>query len=150
MLHKFVEQIERLLTVAVVVLLGGAVSRGILADIGWVEVGVAVAFLLIIRPLAGWIGLTPGKTGPRERAVIAFFGVRGVGSLFYIAYALQEGDFPGGDRLWAIVSLVVVGSILIHGIAATPAMTFLDRRRRRAAAIAGDRDGDGGVATTPV
>ncbi|WP_106211629.1 cation:proton antiporter [Glaciihabitans tibetensis] len=147
-LHKFVEQIERLLTVAVVILLGGAVARGLLADIGWPEIAVALAFLLIIRPLAGWIGLTPGKTGPKERAVIAFFGVRGVGSLFYIAYALQEGDFPGGDRLWSIVGLVVVGSIVIHGIAATPAMTFLDRRRRRAAKALGD--GEHGVASTPV
>jgi NhaP-type Na+/H+ or K+/H+ antiporter len=147
-LHKFVEQIERLLTVAVVVLLGGAVARGLLAGIGWWEIGVALAFLLVIRPVAGWIGLTPGKTGPRERAVIAFFGVRGVGSLFYVAYALQEGAFPGGDRLWAIVALVVVGSIIIHGVAATPAMAILDRRRRRAAAATGD--GDAGVATTPV
>jgi NhaP-type Na+/H+ or K+/H+ antiporter len=147
-LHKFVEQIERLLTVAVVVLLGGAVARGLLAGIGWWEIGIALAFLLVIRPVAGWIGLTPGKTGPRERAVIAFFGVRGVGSLFYVAYALQEGDFPGGDRLWAIVALVVVGSIIIHGVAATPAMAILDRRRRRAAAATGD--GDAGVATTPV
>jgi NhaP-type Na+/H+ or K+/H+ antiporter len=147
-LHKFVEQIERLLTVAVVVLLGGAVARGLLAGIGWPEVAVALAFLLIIRPLAGWIGLTPGKTGPRERAVIAFFGVRGVGSLFYIAYALQEGEFPGADRLWSVVALVVVGSIVIHGIAATPAMAFLDRRRRRAAKAQGESDR--GVATTPV
>ncbi|HYI33433.1 MAG TPA: cation:proton antiporter [Glaciibacter sp.] len=146
-LHKFVEQVERLLTVAVVILLGGAVSRGLFASIGWVEVGVALAFILIIRPVSGWIGLTPGKTGPRERAVISFFGVRGVGSLFYIAYALQEGEFPGADRLWAIVSLVVVASIVIHGIAATPIMAVLDRRRERAAAQAG---GDHDVAATPV
>lgn len=147
MLHIFVEQIERLLTVAVVVLLGGAVARGLLADIGWVEVAVALAFLLLIRPLTGWIGLSPGKTGPRERVVIAFFGVRGVGSLFYVAYALQEGDFRGGDSLWAIVALVVVGSILIHGVAATPTMAFLDRRRRAAAA---QDAGDSPVAATPV
>lgn len=147
-LHKFVEQIERLLTVAVVVLLGGAVSRGLFAEIGWVEVAVALAFILIIRPLTGWIGLTPGKTGPRERTVIAFFGVRGVGSLFYVAFALQEGQFPGGDRLWAIVSLVVVASIIIHGIAATPVMAVLDRKRHRAAARAGGDEQD--VAATPV
>jgi NhaP-type Na+/H+ or K+/H+ antiporter len=147
-LHKFVEQVERLLTVAVVILLGGAVSRGLFSDIGWVEVLVALAFVLVIRPVTGWIGLTPGKTGPRERAVIAFFGVRGVGSLFYIAYALQEGQFPGGDRLWAIVSLVVVASIVIHGVAATPVMAVLDRKRSRASAEQGGDERD--VAATPV
>jgi NhaP-type Na+/H+ or K+/H+ antiporter len=144
-LHSFVEQIERVLTVAVIILLGGAVSRGLLADIGWPEVAVALAFLLVIRPLAGWIALTPGKTGPAERAVIAFFGVRGVGSLFYVAYALEHGDFPGGGRLWAMVALVVIGSIVIHGVAATPAMAALDARRERVSR----RRGSPGIATTP-
>lgn len=144
-LHTFVEQIERVLTVAVIVLLGGAVSRGLLADIGWREVAVALAFLLVIRPLSGWIALSPGKTGPGERAVIAFFGVRGVGSLFYIAYALEHGDFPGGDRLWAMAALVVIRSIVIHGISATPVMAALDARRAHVSKHGGNSD----VATTP-
>ncbi|MFC0681094.1 cation:proton antiporter [Lysobacter korlensis] len=132
-MHQFVEQIERLLTVAVLVLLGGAISRGLFADIGWAEILIALAFLLVIRPLSGLIGLAGGKTGSRERMVIAFFGVRGVGSLYYVAYALQNGDFPGGERLFAIVSLVVVGSVLIHGVGATPVMRRLDRARRQRA-----------------
>ena len=147
-LHKFVEQIERLLTVTVVVLLAGAVARGLLSDVGWAEIGLAAAVLLVIRPLTGWIGLTPGKTGPRERTVIAFFGVRGVGSLFYIAYALEHGDFPGAERLWAVAALVVVGSILVHGIAATPVMAALDRRREERTPSDGPSDVE--IATTPV
>ena len=146
-LHKFVEQTERLLTVVVVLLLGGAISRGLFAGIGWVDVAIAVGFVLVIRPLAGWLALTPGKTGPRDRAVIAFFGVRGVGSFFYVAFALSHGDFPGGERLWAIVSLVVVASIVIHGIAATPVMRSLDRTRRRAAEL---EPGDEPTAATTV
>ena len=70
--------------------------------------------------------------------MVSFFGVRGVGSLFYIAYAVQEGEFADADRLWAIVGLVVVGSVLIHGVAATPVMQALDRRRERRAAAVGD------------
>jgi NhaP-type Na+/H+ or K+/H+ antiporter len=104
------------------------------------DILLAVAILLIIRPLAGWLALTPGKTGPRERAVIAFFGVRGVGSLFYIAYGLQNGSFPGDGRLWAIVTVVILGSILIHGVAATPTMALLDRARRRRARRSGTAD----------
>jgi NhaP-type Na+/H+ or K+/H+ antiporter len=141
-LHKFVEQIERLLTVAVVVLLGGAVARGALDSIGWLDVLVVAVILIVVRPVAGYIGLTPGKTGPKERAVISFFGVRGVGSLFYIAFALQEGEFPGGERLWALTSLVVIGSIVLHGATATPIMAMLDRRRTRAARRAGVDDDD--------
>lgn len=100
-LHSFVEQIERLITVVVLVLLGGAAARGLLSNVGWREVAVAAAVLLVVRPLAGWVGLAGGRTGPTERAVIAFFGVRGVGSLFYVAYALQEGDFADAERLSA-------------------------------------------------
>jgi NhaP-type Na+/H+ or K+/H+ antiporter len=137
-LHTFVEQIERILTVIVIVLLGGAVGRGLLVGIGWSEVAVAAAVLLVVRPLAGWLALTPGKTGPKERAVIAFFGVRGVGSLFYVAFALREGDFPAGDYLWSMTALVVIGSILLHGISATPVMLLLDSRRRREARRRGD------------
>lgn len=88
------------------------------------------------------------KTGPRERSVIAFFGVRGVGSLFYIAYATQNGYFPDGDRLWSIVSLVIVCSIIIHGLAATPTMRLIDATRHRANRR---RGGDHtNIATTPV
>lgn len=146
-LHTFVEQVERLLTVVVLVLLGGAVARGLLDSLTLADYLFAAVVLLVIRPLAGWIGLTPGKTGPRERAVISFFGVRGVGSLFYVAYALQEGEFAGGDHLWAVVSLVILGSVLIHGVAATPTMAALDRARRRRAARRGrpDREVDTAV-----
>lgn len=146
-LHSFVEQIERLLTVVVLILLGGAVARGILESLTLPDVLLAAVILLIVRPLAGWLGLAPGKTGSRERLVIEFFGVRGVGSLFYIAYALHHGDFPGGERLWAIVSVVILGSIIIHGVAATPAMTLLDRARARRARQQGNETD---VVDTPV
>jgi sodium/hydrogen antiporter len=134
-LHSYVEQLERLLTVIILVLLGGAVSRGLLAGIGWTEVLVALAFLVVIRPLAGWIGLAGGRTGPRERVAIAFFGIRGIGSLYYLAYALGEGDFgEQAEELWAIVGLVVTGSVVLHGITTAPVMNTLDRLRRREAA----------------
>ncbi|HEU5486965.1 MAG TPA: cation:proton antiporter [Microlunatus sp.] len=132
-LHSWVEQIERLLTVLVLVLLGGAIARGLLAALHPADVAVAVAFLVIIRPVAGWLGLVGGRTGPRERAVIAFFGVRGIGSLFYIAYALGHGDFAEPGRLWAIVGLTVAGSVVLHGVTASPAMILLDRTRVRVA-----------------
>jgi sodium/hydrogen antiporter len=132
-LHTYVEQLERLLTLVVLVLLGGYVARGALADVSWAEVALAVLVLFVVRPLTGWLGLLGGKTGRRERAVIAFFGVRGVGSLYYLAYALEEAEFAGAEQLWRVTVLIVVGSVLVHGVAATPAMTWLDRRREAAA-----------------
>ncbi len=129
-LHQYVEQIERLLTVLILILFGGALTRGLLSGVGWPEIAVAAAFLLLVRPLAGWVGLVGGGTGPRERVVIAFFGVRGIGSLFYVAFALDHGNFVDGPRIWAIVALVILGSVIIHGLAATPVMGILDQRRR--------------------
>jgi NhaP-type Na+/H+ or K+/H+ antiporter len=134
-LHSYVEQLERLMTVIILVLLGGAIARGLLAGIGWAEVLVALAFLVVIRPVAGWIGLARGKTGPRERVAIAFFGIRGVGSLYYLAYALGKGDFgEQTDELWAIVGLIVAASIVLHGATTAPVMNALDRLRQREAA----------------
>ena len=133
-LHSYVEQLERLMTVIILVLLGGAIARGLLSGVGWPEVVVALAFLLVVRPLAGWIGLMGGKTGMRERIAIAFFGIRGIGSLYYLAYALDTGDFGDQtDDLWALVGLIVVMSIVLHGATTAPVMNRLDRLRQREA-----------------
>ena len=134
-MHSYVEQLERLMTVVILVLLGGAIARGLLAGIGWAEILVALAFLLVVRPLAGWIGLARGKTGPRERIAIAFFGIRGIGSLYYLAYALSKGDFTAqAEQLWAFIGLVVAMSIVLHGATTAPVMNRLDRLREKKAA----------------
>jgi sodium/hydrogen antiporter len=132
-LHGFIEQVERLLTVGILVLLGGAVARGLFAPLRWTDLLMAVAFLLLVRPLAGWLALVGGRTGPRERGIIAFFGVRGIGSLYYLAYALDAARFAEAERLWAVTGLVVVLSVLVHGITATPVMARVDRRREELA-----------------
>jgi NhaP-type Na+/H+ or K+/H+ antiporter len=148
-LHSYVEQLERLLTVVILVLLGGAISRGLLAAIGWPEVLVALAFLLVVRPLAGWLGLLGGKTGPRERIALSFFGIRGIGSLYYLAYALGKGRFlDQAEWLWAFIGLVVALSIVIHGATTSPLMNRLDRlRKKKAQAVSGD---EGLAPNTPV
>ncbi|SES45223.1 cation:proton antiporter [Actinokineospora terrae] len=132
-LHQYVEQAERMLTVLVVFLLGGAAATGLFAGLRWSEVAFAAAVLLLVRPAAGLVGLARGRTGPRERVAISYFGVRGVGSLFYVAYALGTGDFADPAQLWRVVGLVVVASIVLHGTTATPVMRLLDRLRRRKA-----------------
>lgn len=147
-LHSYVEQLERLMTVVILMLLGGAIARGLLEGIGWPELAAALLFLLVIRPLAGLAGLAGGKTGPRERFAIAFFGVRGIGSLYYLSYALQHGKFDDGERLWSILGLVVALSVLIHGVTAGPVMHWLDRLRERRAAV--DYGDAGKAPQTPV
>jgi NhaP-type Na+/H+ or K+/H+ antiporter len=143
-MHSYVEQLERLMTVVILVLLGGAIARGLLAGIGWPEILVALVFLLLVRPLAGWLALARGKTGPRERIAISFFGIRGIGSLYYLAYALSKGNFGAhAEQLWAFVGLVVAASIVVHGATTAPVMNRLDRLRERRAE---EQHGDTGKA----
>jgi NhaP-type Na+/H+ or K+/H+ antiporter len=129
-MHDFAEQVERLLMMLVLVLLGGAVASGLLAPLTWKDAALGLALLLIVRPLAGWIGLLGAPHSRRERAFVSFFGIRGIGSFYYLAWGLNHGEFEGWARLWSIVGFIVLCSILIHGVTATPLMMNIDRWRR--------------------
>jgi sodium/hydrogen antiporter len=116
-----------------VLALGGAIAGGLLAPLTWLVVLVGLLLVFVVRPAAGAIGLLGfgGATWP-ERAAISFFGIRGVGSLYYLSYAINEEEFPGKEVLWALVAFVIVLSIIVHGIAGAPVMSVLDRHRAQA------------------
>lgn len=130
-LHDFAEQTEQLLMVVLVVLVGGAVAGGILAPLTPVAALTGLAVLFVVRPLTAWVALSGTSTPKAERAAIAFLGIRGIGSLYYIAYALEHADFPHADRLWAVVVFTVVVSIIVHGTTAALVTRRLDERRER-------------------
>jgi sodium/hydrogen antiporter len=142
-MHEVTERLERLLTLLVMLFLGIALSRGILEALDWRGVLLGLALILLIRPLAGLLALEiragagERRGGPvrPERAVVAFFGVRGVGSFYYLAYAVGEAPELGSAWLYATVSFTIVASVIIHGISATPVIAWLDRavpRRKQA------------------
>ena len=99
--------------------------------LGWTEVLVALLILLVIRPVAGMIGLLGFRADLSEKLTLAFFGIRGVGSFYYLAYGLNHMEVVGAERLWAIVGLVVLLSVLMHGLTVTPIMRHLDRSHGR-------------------
>lgn len=127
-LHEMAEQVERLLMGAVLILFGGWLSLGPLSRLSWRDVIVALGILLVIRPLAGWVSLIGTVPRTRERALISFFGIRGVGSFYYLAYAHNHGALGADGRIWAVAGLVVLASILMHGITSTPLMHRMDVR----------------------
>ncbi|MER7625784.1 cation:proton antiporter [Streptomyces sp. NPDC126503] len=130
-LHEFTEQVERLITVFLLFLLGGyLVSEG-LAELSWRGAVVAVLLVVVLRPLAGWLCQLGMPVARRERLVTALFGIRGIGSIFYLAYALGHTDAfaPYARELWAVVGFTVLLSVLLHGAAATPVIRRLDRLR---------------------
>lgn len=115
----------------ILVLYGGALASGVLAELDGAAILFTGAVILIIRPIAGALGLI-GFPGPwTERAVIAFYGIRGVGSAYYLAYALNQESFARPEYLWSVTSLTILVSVLLHGTTVTPAMRFLDRHRTR-------------------
>jgi len=130
-LNLFAEQCERLLTALLLILLGGTISIGVLAPLRWVDVAFALIFVLLVRPLAGWLALAGSALPSRERWVISVFGIRGIGSFYYLAFAFNHGKFDDHPRLWAIVTLVVLLSVLLHGISARGVMARMDAWRAR-------------------
>jgi NhaP-type Na+/H+ or K+/H+ antiporter len=133
-MHGVVERLERLLTLFVLLCLGIAMTRGLLDALDWRGVGVAVALVLLIRPVSGVLSLVPfARRGHgmdrRERLVTAFFGVRGVGSLYYLAYAAGEGEFDELRWLWATLAFTIALSVVVHGVLAKPAMNWLEREQ---------------------
>jgi NhaP-type Na+/H+ or K+/H+ antiporter len=127
----------------VLLCLGIAMSRGLLDALDWRGVLVGIALILVIRPLSGGLSLMPlARRGhgmdARERLVTAFFGVRGVGSLFYLAYAAGHADFADVRWLWSTVAFTIGLSVLVHGVLAKPAMDWLELPEKRAEAPDGD------------
>ncbi|CAO3421285.1 cation:proton antiporter [Azospirillum doebereinerae] len=140
-LHGFIEQTERLLMMVMLVLFGGTLAHGLLHPVGWGALAAAVSILFVVRPLAGLVGLWGTKMPVGERLAIGFFGIRGMGSLYYIAFALNAADFGVPNQLWALTGFVVLLSILVHGTTVTPVMRRIDHRRVRAGRTATAQDG---------
>nr|WP_221231064.1 cation:proton antiporter [Sphingobium subterraneum] len=130
-MHDITEQVERLAMMVLLLLFGGALVSGLLGPLEAMDVVGAAIILLIIRPLSGMIALAGFKADLSEKMTLAFFGIRGVGSFYYLAYGLNHMQTPVGERLWAIVGLVALLSILLHGLTVTPVMRQLDRLQGR-------------------
>lgn len=127
-LHHFTDQIERILLAVLLILFGGSLVNGILDALTWQMALAGIAFVLLIRPVTGLIGLLGTRLKFREKFAISFFGIKGIGSFFYLSFALNEAQFSNEEEVWALVALIVLLSILIHGLTASFAMKKLKLR----------------------
>lgn len=116
-LHDFSESIEHALTAVLLVLLGGALPALWPAlDLAHAAIGLALIFG--VRPLVGWLSLLGTPLRRRERLVVAFYGVRGVGSIYYLAYAGTHIDLVNIAELWATIAFTILVSTIVHGLTA--------------------------------
>ena len=140
-LHDFAAALELLLMSLMLILFGGLIAIGLLSMLDWRMVVVAVAIVFLIRPLTGLLSLVGVPMPLAERGAISFFGIRGIGSLYYLSYAVNRNDFPHTDMLWQTVSLAILLSIVVHGATASFVMERIDRVNGTGQLKPGNRSG---------
>jgi NhaP-type Na+/H+ or K+/H+ antiporter len=120
-LHDFSETVEHALTAMLLIGLGAAMPA-ILSALDLTGALIGLALILILRPLIGLISLAGSDLCGRERFVVAAFGVRGVGSIYYLSYAGSHLELTNEAQLWAIAGFTILVSTVLHGFTAAIAV----------------------------
>jgi len=123
--RSFNSQLERIVELSVVLLVGAllAYSRFSLDDL-WLP---AVIFLAI-RPVSVWLGLWGIRVTPGQQWLMAWFGIRGIGSIYYLLYAINHGmHLPQAQQIIDLTLATVVASVVLHGVSTTPLMKIYNR-----------------------
>lgn len=125
----FNEQLERIGEVAVVLVMGAMLAFTNLTPSIIVFV---VLFFILIRPVSVWIGLLGAPVSQDQRMLMSWFGIRGIGSIYYLMYAINHGlPFELAEPIVAITLATVTVSIVLHGISVTPLMAIYARRKAK-------------------
>jgi sodium/hydrogen antiporter len=130
-IQRFNEHLESLFEFGVVIMVGAFI-----ADVHVpVEAYAVIAMLfLVIRPASVLLSLYGTRLDREQRVLAAWFGIRGVGSIYYVMYAINHGlTGATADELLGITTAVIVASIFLHGISVTPLMTLYERGKARIA-----------------
>ncbi|PWG65848.1 cation:proton antiporter [Spiribacter halobius] len=113
-LHAFSEAIEHAITAVLLVLLGSALPA-LWPVLDWRHSLIGFGLLLVIRPLVGWLSLLGAGMPSGDRWIVGFFGVRGIGSIYYVGFATGHLEFINEDQIWALAAYTIFASALIHG-----------------------------------
>lgn len=130
-LHLFSEAIEHALTAILLVLVGSTLPV-LWPALDWRHSVIGFSLLLLIRPIAGWLSLRGTDLPSRDRWIVGFFGVRGIGSIYYVAYAAGHMEFINESQIWALVAFTVFASAVIHGMTSFLLDRLVSRRSDRA------------------
>lgn len=129
-LHSFNEAIELALTALILIMVGSSFPL-LFGELDWTHAAIAFALLFLVRPLAGWASLIGTSLPEPDRLVVAFYGVRGIGSIYYLAYAASHLEFINEGQLWATITLTIFVSTVAHGFTAGPVVDYVVRHRSR-------------------
>jgi sodium/hydrogen antiporter len=124
----FKEHLERLSEVVLILLVGGMLFVN---SWSWQAVGFAFFLFVVVRPLSVMLGMVGSGAPWRMRGLIGWFGVRGIGSLYYLMYVIQHGLPQALSLQFIQLTLVVITlSIVVHGVSVKPLMKIFWRRQR--------------------
>ena len=123
MAHNSADQIEAVLMAILLLWFGAYIGAELWTQWTWTDLGIALAILFIIRPVIAYASMLGTCGNWRDRLKVSFFGIRGMGSIFYIAYAQSHAEINGIETVWEIAGLTILLSIIIHG---TVADHFMD------------------------
>ncbi len=129
MMHRFVDQIEQMTMMLMMIGFGGLIASGILAPLTVEGALIGILVVFLVRPLTGVIAQRFHSPLPwLGRSMIAFAGIRGIGSIYYLSYGQNHGNFGNLDVVWAIISFVVLVSIVVHGMTVAFCMRYVERQ----------------------
>ncbi|MGZ8921538.1 MAG: cation:proton antiporter, partial [Limisphaerales bacterium] len=120
------EQLERIMEIALVLIVGGMLSsRYVTFEVLWL----APLLFLVIRPVAVLLGTVGSRATKTQKILLSWFGIRGIGSVYYLMYAIQH-ELPQdiAARLSGIVLSLVALSIVVHGVSVSPIMKRYNRQ----------------------
>lgn len=124
----FALDLEKLAELAVMLLVGSLLTWG---AFGLRSVALALLLFLVVRPAAVWAATTGGSLSRQQRGLASWFGIRGIGSMYYLAFAVAHGATGAAAQpVVDAVLVTIVLSVLLHGSSATPVMRHYAARRR--------------------
>ena len=97
----------------------------------WQGIVASLAIVLVLRPVLGYLAMLTTQFSTAKKWTIGFFGIRGIGSFFYLSFALLNGSFVNYEALFGIVSYVVLFSILIHGLSSLRVMRYFSQKKHQ-------------------
>ena len=127
--HHFIDQIEQIVLVAVLFGFGAMLASGVLSALTWPAALVGLALIFVIRPISGLLAEANCDLPMIGKLAVAFLGVRGMGSIYYLAYGQNNANFAQIDLLWATVSFAILVSIIVHGVVSGPLIRHVEDRR---------------------
>ena len=133
---SFGDTVERLLEVLLVVLVGVAAA----IHWEWAAIPLAAVMFVVIRPLSTLLLLKGTPTTTKQRQLMGWFGIRGIGSLYYVSYAINHGaGWGAASQVVGLVVGVIALSVVVHGVTMRPILAWYERSLER-------RDGEQGRA----